>query len=109
VKALQQALHISGLESLGLDGMLITDGAKGGAYQDFSADQVFEVAGISVIPVDTTGVDDTFCSYFIRRFSLGEDPQTALTCANRAAALKVTQLGTTDAIPSLQEVMEFAP
>ena len=109
VKALQQELRISSLASLGLDGMLITYGAKGAAYHDFSADQVFEVAGIPVIPVDTTGAGDTFCGYFIGRLSLGDDPQTALTCANRAAALKVTRSGTADAIPNLQEVMEFAP
>ena len=38
VKALQQDLRISSLASLGLDGMLITYGAKGAAYHDFSAD-----------------------------------------------------------------------
>ena len=108
VKALKQALRLSSLAGLGLEGMLITYGAKGAAYHDFSADQLFEVAGIPVIPVDTTGAGDTFCGYFIGRLSLGEDPQTALSYANRAAALKVTRAGTADAIPSLQEVMAFA-
>jgi ribokinase len=45
--------------------MLITYGSKGAAYHDFSADQVFEVVGIPVTPVDTTGAGDTFCGYFI--------------------------------------------
>ena len=99
---------MSSLASLGLDGMLITYGSKGAAYHDFSADQVFRVAGIPVPPVDTTGAGDMFCGYFIARLSLGEDPQTALTCVNRAAALKVTRPGTAEAIPSLQEVMELA-
>ena len=106
-KALQQALRISSMASLGLDGMLITYGSKGAVYHDFSADQLFEVSGIPVTPVDTTGAGDTFCGYFIGRLSLGEDPQTALTCANLAAALKVMRPGTADAIPSLQEVMDF--
>ena len=105
---MQQAQRMSSLASLGLDGMLITYGSKGAAYHDFSADQVFEVAGIPVTSVDTTGAGDTFCGYFIARLSLGEDPQTALTCANCSAALKVTRSGTAEAIPSLQEVMEFA-
>ena len=106
-KALQQALRVSNMASLGLDGMLITYGSKGAVYHDFSADQLFEVSGIPVTPVDTTGAGDTFCGYFIGRLSLGEGPQTALTCANRAAALKVMRPGTADAIPSLQEVMDF--
>ena len=108
LEALQQAQRLSSLASRGLDGMLITYGSKGAAYHDFSADQVFEVAGIPVTPVDTTGAGDTFCGYFIARLSLGEDPQAALTCANRAAALTVTRSGTAEAIPSLQEVMELA-
>ena len=87
--------------------MRITDGSKGAGYHDFSSDQLFEVSGIPVTPVDTTGAGDTFCGYFIGRLSLGEDPQTALTCANRAAALKVMRPGTADAIPILQEVMDF--
>ena len=36
VEALQQAQRMSSLASLGLDGMLITYGAKGAAYHDFS-------------------------------------------------------------------------
>jgi len=99
---------MSSLASLGPEGMLITYGAKGAAYHDFSADQEFEIVGIPVTPADTTGAGDTFCGYFIARTSLIEDPQTALTCASHAAALKVTRSGTADAIPSLREVMEFA-
>jgi len=36
VEALQQAQRMSSLASLGLDGMLITYGAKGAAYHDFT-------------------------------------------------------------------------
>jgi sugar/nucleoside kinase (ribokinase family) len=39
--------------------------------------------------------------------SQGKDPLEALTFANKAAALKVTKLGTANAIPNLAEVLEF--
>ena len=57
--------------------------------------------------VDTTGAGDTFCGYFIALLSQGKDPLAALSIANNAAALKVTKLGTADAIPSLVDVLDF--
>ena len=107
-KALGQAFKKSSLKNIGVGAMLITYGARGAEYHDFVAGKVTKVEGIKVTPVDTTGAGDTFCGYFVGRLSLGDDPKTALSIANRAAALKVTRPGTADVIPDLIEVMAIS-
>lgn len=98
---------VKNLIEIGVSAILTTLGSRGATYQDFKTGLEIGVEGITVSPVDTTGAGDTFCGYFVALLSQGKDPLEALTVANKAAALKVTKLGTANAIPNLPDVLEF--
>ena len=99
--------NVKSLNNLGVNALLITHGSQGAVYHNFEKKLEITVKGIPVQVVDTTGAGDTFCGYFIALLSQGKDPLAALNIANKAAALKVTKLGTADAIPSLVDVLDF--
>ena len=105
--ALINHFNVKSLNNLGVNALLITHGSQGAVYHNFEKKLEITVKGIPVQVVDTTGAGDTFCGYFIALLSQGKDPLVALNIANKAAALKVTKLGTVDAIPSLVDVLDF--
>lgn len=105
--ALINHFNVKSLNNLGVNALLITHGSQGAVYHNFEKKLEITVKGIPVQVVDTTGAGDTFCGYFIALLSQGKDPLVALNIANKAAALKVTKLGTADAIPSLVDVLDF--
>lgn len=56
--------------------------------------------------VDTTGAGDTFTGFFVHEFIKGTDLKASLTIANVAAALACLNVGTFDAMPTYQQVMD---
>ena len=57
------------------------------------------IAGHRVASVDATGAGDTFCGAFLARTLAGDDPFTAATYANAAAAQATTGYGAVAPIP----------
>lgn len=79
--------------TLGSNGSIYFDG-KEKIYQD-----IFPVK-----PVDTTAAGDTFTGFFLASMIRGEDVQTALRIASRAASIAVSRSGATTSIPMISEV-----
>ena len=92
---------------LPVEGLLITRGGDGAEYRDLRSGEVTRQPSFSVVPVDTTGAGDTFAGYFAAALDRGDSVAQAMQLASAAAALKVTRPGAGDAIPSLEEVLEF--
>lgn len=92
---------------LPVEGLLITHGAEGAEYRDLRSGQTYRQAAFTVTPVDTTGAGDTFAGYFAAALDRGDPIPEALRLAAGASALKVTRPGAGDAIPGLEEVLDF--
>lgn len=103
---LSQALGTTTLQ-LPVPNILITKGSKGAEWIDTGLLETVFVPAFSVEPVDTTGAGDTFAGYTVAGLSQDLTPKEALRRASAAAAISVTRKGTADAIPSLQEVLDF--
>ena len=95
------------LSDIPVSRILITKGANGADWIDRDSGETVSVPAFPVDPVDTTGAGDTFAGYTVAGLALGLPPAEALTRAAAASALAVTKEGTADAIPSLQEVLDF--
>ncbi|MBW6397076.1 sugar kinase [Roseomonas sp. HJA6] len=65
------------------------------------------IAGHRVTAVDATGAGDTFAGAFLARTLAGDDPITAATYANAAAALSTTGYGAVAPIPRAAAVRAF--
>lgn len=85
--------------------LLITRGADGITYRDGGHSYTQPV--FPVTPVDTTGAGDTFTGYFLAELDAGKAPQEALRIAAAAAAIQITRVGTSEAIPLMAEVTGF--
>ena len=57
--------------------------------------------------VDTTGAGDTFSGYFLASVLRGESCERALELASKASSLAVRKAGAAEAVPMLQEVLDF--
>lgn len=57
--------------------------------------------------VDTTGAGDTFSGYFLASVLRGEGCERALELASKASSLAVRKTGAAEAVPMLQEVLDF--
>ena len=69
------------------------------------ANQTINIADAEkVIPVDTTAAGDTFIGFFLSDLINGENAETALRTACKAAALCVTKPGAADSIPFRSEL-----
>ena len=104
---LEEALDQS-LYSLPVARIVITLGAKGARMIDTLSGDHWEIAGIPVEAVDTTGAGDTFAGYLAAGLHEGMEPEAAMLFAGRAAAIKVTRHGTADAIPTRAEADAFS-
>lgn len=96
--------------TLGVETVIVTMGAKGAML--FTRAQEYEpreFPALPVTPVDTTGAGDTFTGYLLAALDQGRSLDEAMQTASRAGALMVTRLGTADVIPTLQQVLDFAP
>lgn len=65
------------------------------------------IPGRRVAAVDATGAGDTFAGAFLARTLAGDDPGTAATYANAAAALSTTGFGAVAPIPRAAAVRAF--
>ena len=82
--------------------IVLTAGEDGAFYS--SADETLRVPAEKVKPVDTTAAGDTFIGFFLADLINGENAETALRTACKAAALCVTKPGAADSIPFRSEL-----
>ena len=95
------------LASLPIANIVVTLGAQGARWLDTRTGVTFDVPGIRVTAVDTTGAGDTFAGYLACAIDKGLGPRDAMSLAVKAGSLKVTRRGTADAVPVLAEVESF--
>lgn len=105
---LEESLNTQ-ISDLEVANIVVTLGAKGARWIDTKAGTSFQVDGLSVKAVDTTGAGDTFAGYIAAALEDGTSPEDAMALACKAAALKVTRHGAADAIPTRSEVDAFTP
>jgi ribokinase len=81
---------------------LLTLGSKGAVY---GHGQVrLGVKARQVKAQDTTAAGDTFIGFFISQLAKGQDIQTCLDIASKAAAISVSRRGASSSIPFLDEL-----
>lgn len=96
-----------GIADLGVDTVVVTEGARGGRIHTRRAQwQAQRFDAPKVTAVDTTGAGDTFAGYLIAGLDRGMPLLQAVGLAVKAAALMVTRHGTADVIPDLRDVQE---
>ena len=93
--------HLGG-GNFGLDHLIITKGGDGAIYQ--GVDGEFAMPAHAVEAVDTTGAGDTYLGYVLAGLDQGMGVKAAMELASKAAAIQVTRLGASAAIPSKTEV-----
>ncbi len=97
----------TGLAELGIDTIVVTEGARGGRiHSRRDGWQAQRFAAPRVEAVDTTGAGDTFSGYLVAGLDRGMPLLQAVGLAVKAAALMVTRHGTADVIPDLRDVHE---
>ena len=84
------------------DMVCVTRGARGAMM--LAGDRIYNVAGIPVDVIDSTGAGDVFRGAFITALLRGDGPHDILRFANLAAALSCTRPGAIGGIPTLAEV-----
>ncbi|WP_158857019.1 ribokinase [Lunatibacter salilacus] len=92
------------LISLGVQNVVITLGAAGAYLHSKDLHQIIPAPKVDA--VDSTAAGDTFNGGLAVALAEGMDWVTAVTFANRAAALSVTQMGAQASIPLRQAVVE---
>jgi len=83
--------------------VVLTLSERGAIYAD--GDRRLEAPGENVSAVDTTAAGDTFVGYFLAGIVRGDDVETALATACKAAALCVTRPGAADSVPLREELL----
>ncbi|MDV2684436.1 ribokinase [Alkalihalophilus lindianensis] len=94
------------LFNAGIPNVIITLGKKGCYIYDGS-DQGRLIEGFTVDAVDTTGAGDAFNGGFTTFIASGLSINEAAKRANAVAALSVTKVGTSPAMPTQKEVEHF--
>ncbi len=89
----------------GIKDVIVTCGEKGVVV--VNKDLVKHIPALKVDPVETTGAGDAFNGALATAIAEGKDIVKAAEFANYAAALSVTRLGTSIAMPYRHEVEEF--
>ena len=82
--------------------VILTQGAQGVTWLS-KGERVF-VPAEKVDVIDTTAAGDTFVGYFLSQYSQGIAVETALKISCKAAAITVTKLGASSAIPDITAV-----
>ncbi|MDO5047752.1 MAG: ribokinase [Anaerococcus sp.] len=84
---------------------VLTSGKDGSMY--FDKDRLIKQDAYLVDVVDTTGAGDTFTGFFITSYIKDKDIKKSLKLAALASSLCVMKKGAANAIPSLEEVLDF--
>ncbi len=79
--------------------VLLTLGPRGMAFFDRDGRLRFEEAALAREVFDVSGAGDTVVATFALALAAGEDPQSAVALANRAAGIVVGKLGTATVSP----------
>jgi len=82
--------------------IVLTLGDSGAIYRH--GDELVKQAAFAVKALDTTGAGDTFTGYFLAAVMRGEEIQTCLEQASRAASIAVTRAGAATSIPDRSEL-----
>lgn len=108
-------IKIDGLESAkkaaavfrskGVEKVVITLGSRGVFISADGREEI--VPCFKVDALDTTGAGDAFNGAFLTALAEGKDEWEAARFANALAAISVTRLGTTPAMPTREEVEAF--
>lgn len=83
---------------------VILTAGKDGAYFRNAKERLF-VPAQKVQAVDTTAAGDTFTGYFLAMIAKGENVETAMQIATKAAAITVSRKGAAVSIPLVNEVL----
>jgi sugar/nucleoside kinase (ribokinase family) len=92
--------------SLNKDSLIVEKRGAMGALLRKNGRVLFEVKGIDVKAVDTSGAGDVFNAAFLSLFTKGKTIQEALVFANIAAAFSVTKIGVY--FPTIDEIKTFS-
>ena len=82
--------------------IVLTLGQSGVVYRH--GDAIVQQAAFAVKALDTTGAGDTFTGYFLAAVMRGEEIQTCLEQASKAASIAVTRAGAATSIPDRSEL-----
>lgn len=93
------------LQARGVTDVIITLGANGSYW--LGADGGMHIPSMPVDAVDTTGAGDAFSGALCAGLAQGKAMQDAIALATAVAALSVTKVGTSPAMPTQQEVDAF--
>ncbi|WP_298499277.1 ribokinase [uncultured Maritimibacter sp.] len=105
VEAAQMAAYLDVPETeIDAPNVLVTRGPEGAEWR--GGEHVVQ-PGFQVTPVDTTGAGDCFIGYVAAALDERLSVQAALRLAAGAAALQVTRMGASAAMPSRDEVEAF--
>ena len=96
IKACMNLLH------KGCKNVIVTLGEKGSML--ISKQAMIQVEPKKVKPVDTTAAGDTYLGALVAKLSLGEDIESAMNFASKAAAFTVTRKGAIIALPHLSDL-----
>ena len=91
--------------SKGVKDVVITMGGQGVFISSDGVEKI--VPAFRVNAIDTTGAGDAFNGGLLAALSKGKDIWEAARFASALAAISVTRLGTTPAMPTLEEIEEF--
>ncbi len=94
-----------GLVAEGVGHVIVTLGAQGALYVGREGE--FQVPGLGVAAVDTTGAGDAFIGCFARHWSDSGDLRAAITEAVAYSACSVTGLGTQSSYPDASRFARF--
>ena len=89
----------------GVENVVITMGGQGVFISSDGVEKI--VPAFRVNAIDTTGAGDAFNGGLLAALSKGKDIWEAARFASALAAISVTRLGTTPAMPTLEEIEAF--
>lgn len=91
------------LSALGIKNVIITLGEQGSVL--CGEGKYTEVACVKAEAIDTTAAGDTYVGAFVTRLAAGDDEESAMKYASKAAAVTVTRRGAQQSIPYAKEIV----
>jgi len=88
--------------------VVVTIGPEGSLCLDLDG-KVYKTPTPDVEVVATTSAGDTFMGFFLSSMAKGKPMEETLELCNKASALCITRKGTTNSIPTIDEVINWVP